>query len=125
METITVKLPSITDVVFKITVEQDYATVCGNAAKSDNEELNAKVEDEIVKRLNNGDVWAWADVCVTASWHGLEGEAYMGMCTYDDEQDFIKTSGYYGQMKEEAYEELIETIKGLKGLNRLYIPPLR
>lgn len=106
-------LPTKEQVTFKLTVEQDMDSVRGNAMASGDDELDKKVEDEILERLGNYDAWAWASVCITASYKGQKGTAYLGHCCYDDEKDFLENSGYYEQMCEEAYEELLTELQAL------------
>lgn len=113
MTTIRIKLPKITEVEFTMEVEQDDCPVRGNAMASGDDAIDKKVEEEIIQRLDNGDVWAWACVCVCATWKGMEGRAYLGACCYNDEADF-KKDGYYKDMKTEAYTELINSLKALK-----------
>lgn len=114
MTTIRIKLPTIEQVKFTLEAEQDDIPVRGNAMASGDEEVDKRYEDEIIERLNNGDVWAWASVCVKAEWRGIEGTAYLGGCCYKDEDDFKKEGIYYDGMKQDAYDELIGKIKALK-----------
>lgn len=114
MTTIRIKLPTIEQVTFSLEAEQEDLPVRGYCIASGDEKLDKKVEDEIIRRLDNGDVWAWATVTVTAQWKGLEGLAYLGGCSYASEDDFKKESLYFDSMKSEAYENLIEQIKALK-----------
>jgi|SRR6185295_17241197 len=114
MTTIRIKLPKIEDVTFTLAAEMDDTPVRGNAMASGDDAADKGYEDEIIERLDNGDVWAWACVCVTAEWRGMEGAQYLGSCCYENEEDFIKNSGHYEDMKQEAYDNLIEQIKALK-----------
>lgn len=77
---------------------------------------------ELQKRVNNGDVWAWASVEVQAVHveSGVKGEKnYMGGCSYKDSDDFEDNSGYYDDMKSTAIkslnDELVRVIKALSG----------
>jgi hypothetical protein len=103
------KIPS--DVTFTIDVEFDDLPVRGNAMASGDAEVDKEVEDEIIARLDRGDVWAWALVIVRAHWHDFEGRAALGGCSYKDAQDFKAPDGYYPQMCEEAFADLIVTLK--------------
>lgn len=95
-------------VVYAIEAEQDDIPIRGNALASGDDELDKQVEDELIERVNNGDVWAWASVKVTASIPGidLEGVDYLGGCSYKDEEDFKQPGGYYDGMKNEALADL-------------------
>lgn len=94
------------EITYRIEVEQDDIPVRGNASATDDHEADKKLEDEIIRRLNQGDVWAWASVCVIAECEGFIGKAYLGGCCYEDEADFTRDDGYYPQLKEEALEDL-------------------
>lgn len=102
------------DVEYNLTVEPDDMPVRGNALASGDDSTDKKYEDEIIDRLNRGDVWAWATVKVTAHWNGLEGTDYLSGCCYQDEKDFKRPGGYYADMKKEALEALKQHIKELQ-----------
>lgn len=113
MTTIRIKLPKISQVEFSILAEQDDIEVRGNALASGNDQEDKEVEDDIISKLNRGNVWAWASVNVKASYKGMEGNDYLGCCSYDSESDFINNSCYYEDMKKAAYNDLIAQIKAL------------
>lgn len=112
MKTITVTLPKIEDVQFEIEVEEDHIPVRGNALASGDDAEDKRVEDEIIARLENEDVWAWASVRMVATWRGLTADDYLGACCYKDEDDF-KKDGYYEDMKNNAYNSLLRQITDL------------
>lgn len=95
----------MSEVTFSIHVEQDDTQVRGNAIASGEDHLDKRVEDEILARLNDGDVWAWASVRVCAEYRGATGDAYLGGCSYDDEEAF-KACDYYSEMCQEALHAL-------------------
>jgi hypothetical protein len=99
------------EVKFTLTVEQDDIPVRGNAMASGDDDLDRQVEDEIVDRIDRGDVWAWASVCVEAHWNGFVGRDCLGGCCYTDEEDFVKNGGYYESMKSEALADLNSEIE--------------
>ena len=98
---------------YRIEIEQDDITVCGNAIAYGDDATDKKIEYEIIERLDNGDTWAWCIVCVVAEAGGIEGRAYLGACSYKDEEDF-RADGYYEQMQEEAKEDLMEQLRRAK-----------
>jgi len=100
-------------VTFTVHAEEDYIPVRGNAMASDDPEFDKKVEDEIIARLEAGDVWAWASVTVRAKWNGFVGEDHLGGCCYWDEEDFKKSGGYYEDMKAEALTALNRELRSL------------
>lgn len=56
--------------------------------------------------------WAWCTVIVEAYFRGLKGTAYLGQCSYKDEEEF-KKDPYYSQMVDEAVEEINEQVNNL------------
>lgn len=113
MKQITFKLPTIKEVNFKVEALEEDIQVRVNTIASGDEEEDKKVEDRIIRRLNNGNQWAWCTAKVTATYKGKEGTAYLGCCSYKDKDDFM-TDGYYKDMKEEAYQELISELESLQ-----------
>lgn len=91
---------------YTLEVEQDDIPVRGNAFSSGDDAEDRRVEDEILARLDDGDVWAWASVCVVARAGSVEGRAYLGGCSYRDEKEFCQPGGYYAQLKAEALADL-------------------
>jgi hypothetical protein len=89
----------------ELTLLEDDIPVRGNAIVSGDDDFDAKVEDEILARLERGDQWAWCTVLVEVQHGRFIGRSYLGACCYDDEADF-KRGGYYEQMVEEAREAL-------------------
>lgn len=51
--------------------------------------------------------WGWCCVKVTVLGGQREGTNYLGNCSYQNAQDFIKSSGYFQQMVDEAVEEAV------------------
>jgi len=100
------------EVDFKLIVEQDDMPVRGNAMASGDDEFDSKVEQEIIDRLDYGEVWAWAQVTVKALWAGFEGVDYLGGCSYKDEEDFtsIGRDGYFQDMVRASVEDLLRNI---------------
>ena len=100
------------DVHVEILVEPEYMPVRGNAMASGDDSFDTKVEDDILARLEAGDIWAWACVQVEVSWRPMSGgpaikghSPWLGGCSYADESDFLK-GGYYVDLLEEALDDL-------------------
>ena len=95
------------DVQIELTVfpEEDLP-VEGNACYSGDEEYDQMVEDEILSRLEQNDVWAWAKVRVSVEWEGQISTQYIGGCCFESEEDFRNNCGYFDCMVEEALAKL-------------------
>jgi hypothetical protein len=113
------------DVVFAVECLPEDIPVRGNAMASDEPELDKKVEDEIIARLDSGDLWAWCCVKVTATLEcvsqrkgyvptdvSLVGVDYLGGCSYRDEGDF-REGGYFADMKDAALDDLQAQVDAL------------
>lgn len=109
------------DVEFTIEAKEDYSPIRGNLIDSGDSDYDTQIENEIVDRLNSGDIWAWCSIKVTAYWNGLDSVGYLGGCSYESESDFIKNSGYYDAMCEAALADLNKQVESLNDL----IDPLR
>lgn len=103
------------DIWYRITAEQDDQPVRGNIIDSGDEKFDKEVEDSAIQRLDDGDVWAWAVVTVTASvvvnGERFEGRAYLGGCSYKDVEDFKEQNDYAIQMEQEAREDLLDALR--------------
>ena len=96
-----------------VTAFPDEIPVQGNACYSGDEDFDRHVESEILKRLEQDDVWAWATVCVTAEWEALKENEYLGCCCYESEEDFRNNSGYFEEMVDQAITSLNTRLQGL------------
>lgn len=111
---ITVTLPSIDEVEFKIICRPSDIPIKGNAIASGNDAYDKEVETDLYRQLADGNDWAWCDVEVIARYKGMKGNDTLGACSYASEKDFIEANDYYPDMKERAYKELISEIESLK-----------
>jgi hypothetical protein len=83
-------------------------SVKGNALASDDEKLNKEAEDEIIQRLESGDIYAWFTAKVTVrDEDGNEASDYLGCCSYQNEKDF-RAGGYFPDMVNECVRQLEE-----------------
>ena len=69
-----------------------------------------------VCELYSWTVWGWCTVKVTAKWNGIEESEYLGGCSYESEEDFIKNSGYYDDMRKEAIARLFAMIEKIESV---------
>lgn len=111
MKTIQITLPEIDDVEFALECLPEDVPVRGNAIVSGDEDFDRETEDAILEDLE-WNPWRWCIVRVTAQWNGFEGDDFLGCCSYHSEEDF-KTGGYWEDMKQCAFDDLIRTIERL------------
>ncbi len=103
------------EVTFTIEIEADDSPVRGHFA-TDEADLDRQQEDEIIERLDNGEVEAWCGVIVTATWE-FDGQEYTGTdslwaCSLDDTYTRDNVVEYHG-MKEQALDDLNATLERL------------
>lgn len=99
-----------------IIIRPEDIPVRDNFMCTDDPEQDRKDENEIINRLNDGDVWAWCLVEVRAEFRGLIGHDSLGCCCYANEDEFKADSGYYEDMVGNAVAELAELIADLQGV---------
>ncbi len=94
------------EVDIRLEAEPEFVPVEGNACASGDDAFDREVERNIICRIQEGDVWAWAAVTVTVSWGAFSASDHLGCCSYADEEDFSHPGGYFDDMVDEALEEL-------------------
>ena len=67
------------EVEYSVHLQESDVPIDGNASAV-NEEYDKEVATEIRRRLQSGDVRAWCDVTVTATWNGEVGRASLCAC---------------------------------------------
>lgn len=77
---------------------------------------DTKCEDEILARLDRGDLSAWFSAkveCVISTPDGSEyrGTDYLGACSYASVKDFVQAGDYYSDMKSAAYGEALGELR--------------
>lgn len=105
-----IRLLTKEEVQFEILIEDEDHSPRGSFASGD-EEADEETVKEIIWRLDHGDLWAWCQVCVKATWGDFSAKTWLGACSYKNEQDFIRDSGYYDSMCEESLEALNQKIR--------------
>lgn len=100
---------------FKIEPEDDVP-VRGNALASGDDSADAAAEEWILSRLNSGDVLAWCCVTVTAEVtigaDTFRGNAYLGACSYEKEEDLRRDVFEHYDLKKEALADLKIQLEG-------------
>ena len=94
------------EIALRLKAEPEFVPVEGNAMASGDDTFDQEVEHVIVRRVQQGDVWAWAMVTVTVSWGRFSASDHLGCCSYADEKDFRQPGGYFDDMVDEALGEL-------------------
>ena len=103
---------TIDKVEFSIETLDEHLPVRGNLIVSGDDKFDRIQENKVIGRLNRGDRWAWCLVRVVARFRGLEGQAFLGGCSYRNEQDFID-GGYFDDMKREAFDDLMNQVQDI------------
>ena len=98
--------------------EEEDCPIRGNCIVSDDDELDKQVEDELIKRLESGDLWAWCCLKVVATLPGidLEGSDGLGECSYENEAQFVQGGGYFDDMCNEALADLTEQVHEIQAI---------
>jgi hypothetical protein len=117
MHTVEIKIPAQDDCWFKVEARQDDLPVRGNAIGSGDSAYDKEVEDNILKELDNGNIWMWATIKVTCGFDDwpVTGTDYLGACSYCSEEDFVKANDYYQDMKEQAYADFVKQLEQMAG----------
>ena len=104
------------EVTYEIECLPEDMSVRGNAMDSGDAEFDRQVEDEILSKLESGNEWAWCVVRVVAritlpNGTTLEGEDFLGGCSYDSREDFEEgAADYLDDMKGRALDNLREVL---------------
>jgi hypothetical protein len=93
------------DVTIEVQALEEYTQVRGNATSSGDDAADKECEDTIIKNLESGNEWAWCTIKVTASWNERTCSTYLGCCSYDSKEDFLKDN-YYTDLVDEAIDGL-------------------
>lgn len=104
------------DVTFEVHCEPEFIEIRGNAIASGDPAVDKEVEDEVIRRLDSGDEWAWCSVMVRATWESpsgktFSGEDYLGCCSYESKKAFIEAGDYYPDMCAMALDKLNDALQ--------------
>ena len=100
---------------FKVIITEEETPYRGNAISTGDDALDDQICDAIEKRLSAGELWAWCTVEVRIESGTLyQGNTYLGCCSYKDEADFRKNSGYFVEMCDAAWADYSKKIDTLK-----------
>jgi hypothetical protein len=103
------RMPLIDEVYIEVTIAEEWDHPSGYFASGD-DEADAEMVRDILEDLGSNP-WAWCMVTVTANWGEFKGSATLGGCSYKSRGDFITNSGYYEDMKEDAYNNLLVDVE--------------
>lgn len=101
---------------YQLYVTQDETPVKGNVLASGDDAKDRRAEDDVLARLDAGEVWAWASVTCRAVAHGsgkdciYDGRDHLGGSSYKDLAEFIAPGGYWEDMKNTAKDELLRVL---------------
>ena len=96
-------------------IRESDVPIRGNAMVSGNSKYDRKVENEIIERLDNGDIYAWFDAKVTVEIevNGVKFEGYdiLGACSYTGLKQFLESGGYYDDMVQTALDNALSELR--------------
>jgi hypothetical protein len=98
------------EITYKIEVEQDDTRIRGNLCCTDDDEQDTKEENEVFRRLDNGDIYAWCLIKVTATFGRFSHSDYLVGNSLKDGSEVEEQVEFHG-MKQEARLGLIKEIK--------------
>ncbi len=101
------EIDKVTGVAYTLEVLPEDIPVRGNAMASGDDAEDKRVEDSILRKLRNGDLWAWCTVKCTAAMGEAQGTDYLGCCSYRSTQEFIQPGGYWDDMKAQALADML------------------
>lgn len=84
--------------------------------KANDPERYRNTVTNIRQSLDYGNEWAWCYVTVTGTFGPLTAKQHLGGCSYDNQTDFIESSGYWNDMRREVVTELNEQARQLVAL---------
>jgi hypothetical protein len=92
----------MSSITFHLTIEPETEPISFDSGDA---KRDRALKTRLEKRLDDGDLWAWCVVVVTARCGELEGFTTLGACSYRDAEQF-KKGGYLQSMKADALTEL-------------------
>ncbi len=105
-------MPSFDEVTFKL-IREPERDINYRKEFKDSPDTVKWISDQ----LASGNKYAWFSANCEASWIDpilktkVEGNSYLGGCSYRSAEDFMDPEGYWPGMKRDAYEDLIDSIK--------------
>jgi hypothetical protein len=103
-------------IAYTLSIEPERVPFRGlDVIATGDEKFDRGAQEEVLRRLEDGDTWAWCIVTVTASAHyGNEhfyGTDVLGGCSYFDAEDFVNNGMYYADMQQEARADLMKQLE--------------
>jgi len=99
------KLRPLTETEVRMSIDTEPEDSLPSFEREDGS-ADAELIHQVLKRLEDGNKWAWCAVRVTATWGEWKGVAYLIGCSYDSLDDFRESGDYYQDMKKDALSEL-------------------
>lgn len=112
MNRVCFKLPTIEQVHFTITSEDEDTSPDDSIRAYETDEMVISGFIKGVRDNRRVSAFGWCYIKVTATYKGIEGSDGLGACSYRSLKDFI-ADGYYEQMRDAAYSELITNLQAL------------
>lgn len=97
--------PERYEVDFTLQTYPSDVSIRGNVLASGDDAEDRAAEQDVTRRVADGDAWAWFDAVVTAEYEGVTATAALGACSYTDEASF--RSAEWESLCDEAHEALL------------------
>lgn len=110
---------------YEVTAEPDEQPIRGHFASGD-DAADRELEDELIRRADSGDVWAWCQVRVTAiAEDGTRAHSgWLGASSYESEANFRDCNDYFADMCSEAAHALFDVRQSHRqGIQTKYLGP--
>ena len=111
-------------------ISAEETLIRGNAIASGDEAYDKEIEDELISRVNNGDIWAWFSFQVKAFLYVYNAtideyktfvgkSSWLGCCSYQSYDDFVSDTHQRSGMDEEAFDDLKKVVANYIAQNPL------
>ena len=100
------------EIEYDVILHSEDIPVRGNATVSGDDEFDRKVEDSIIRDLDDGNPWAWCTIEIRARFGKWSGRDTLGCCSYKSQAEF-ENDVYFSDMKRQAKLALFREIASL------------
>jgi len=102
----TVHTEVVNGITYTVDLTSEWERMKNHFPEQEDAEMIARLEE----RCDDGDMWAWCDITVTASCEGFKASDNLGCCSFDNKAQFL-ADDYYKDMKAGALYALRTNIE--------------